>query len=45
MVSDTDFVKFWHNALEPKFEKYRNLLQGDLLRHSKVVLPGLPIKQ
>ena len=45
MVSDTDFVKFWYNALEPKLKKYRHILQGDLLRHSKAVLPELTIKQ
>ena len=45
MVSDTDFVKFWHNALEPKFKKYRHILQGDLLRHSQAKLTELPIKQ
>ena len=45
MVSDTDFVKFSHNALEPKFKKYRHILQGDLLRHSQAILTELPIKQ
>ena len=45
MVSDTDFVKFSHNALEPKFKKYRHILQGDLLRHSQAKLTELPIKQ
>ena len=45
MVSDTDFVKFSHNALEPKFKKYRHILQGDFLRYSKAVLTELPIKQ
>ena len=44
MVSDTDFVKFWNIALEPKFKKYRHILQGDLLRHSKATLTKLPIK-
>ena len=45
MVSDTDFVKFSHNALEPKFKKYRYILQGDLLRHSQAILTELPIKK
>ena len=45
MVSDTEFVKFSHNALEPKFKKYRHILQGDLLRHSQAILTELPIKQ
>ena len=45
MVSDTDFVKFSHNALEPKFKKYRHILQGDLLRHLQAILTELPIKQ
>ena len=45
MVSDTDFVKFSHNALEPKFKKYRHILQGNLLRHSLAMLTELPIKK
>ena len=45
MVSDTDFVKFCYNALEPKLKKYRHIPQGDLLRHSKALLPELTIKQ
>ena len=45
MFSNTDFVKFCYNALEPKLKKYRHILQGDLLRHSKAVLPGLTIIQ
>ena len=44
MVSDTDFVKFSHNALEPKFKKYRHILQGDFLRHSEAILTELHIK-
>ena len=45
MVSDTDFVKFRHNALEPKFKSTDNLLRDDLLRHSKAVFTELLIKQ
>ena len=45
MISDTNFIKFWHNALEPKFKKYRHILQGDLLRHSQAKLTEVPIKQ
>ena len=45
MVSYTNFIKFWHNALEPKFKKYRHILQGDLLRDSQAKLTELPIKQ
>jgi ubiquinone/menaquinone biosynthesis C-methylase UbiE len=40
---DTDFVKFWNSVLEPKFTKYRHILQGGLSRHSAAVLPRLPI--
>lgn len=40
---DTDFVKFWNAVLEPKFTKYRHILQGGLSRHSSAVLPNLPI--
>ena len=42
---DTDIVRYWNSALEPKFKKYRHILQGDFLRYSKAVLPELPIKQ
>ena len=45
MFSDTNFVKFWNIALEPKFKKYRHILQGDLLRHSQAILTELPIKK
>ncbi len=45
MVSDTDFVKFRHNALEPKFKSTDNILRDDLLRHSKAVFTELLIKQ
>lgn len=38
---DTDFVKFWNTVLEPKFTKYRHILQGGLSRHSAAVLPNL----
>jgi len=41
---DTDFVKFWNQTLEPKFTKYRHILQGGLSRHSAAVIPKLPIK-
>ena len=40
MFLDTDFLNFRIavmsalNALEPKFKKYRHILQGDFLRHS-----------
>ncbi len=43
--ADTDFVKFWNAVLEPKFTKYRHILQGGLSRHSAAVLPKLPIKK
>jgi len=42
-VEDTDFVKFWNNILEPKFTKYRHILQGGLSRHSAATIPNLPI--
>ena len=42
--TDTEFVKFWNSVLEPKFTKYRHILQGGLSRHSAAVLPNLPIK-
>jgi hypothetical protein len=42
---DTDFVKFWNSVLEPKFTKYRHILQGGLSRHSAAVIPNLPIKK
>ena len=41
---DTEFVKFWNTVLEPKFTKYRHILQGGLSRHSAAVLPTLPIE-
>ncbi|MDF0603509.1 class I SAM-dependent methyltransferase [Psychromarinibacter sp. C21-152] len=41
---DTEFVKFWNSVLEPKFTKYRHILQGGLSRHSAAVLPKLPIE-
>ena len=44
-TADTDFVKFWITVLEPKFTKYRHILQGGLSRHSAAVLPKLPIKK
>ena len=45
MENDTDFVKFWNNILEPKFTKYKHIIQGGLSRHSKAILPDLPIKK
>ena len=45
IAEDTDFVKFWNSVLEPKFTKYRHILQGGLSRHSAAVLPNLPIKK
>lgn len=42
---DTEFVKFWNQVLEPKFTKYRHILQGGLSRHSAAVLPDLPIEK
>ena len=45
MENDTDFVKFWNNVLEPKFTKYKHNIQGGLSRHSKAILPDLPIKK
>lgn len=44
-ITDTDFVKFWNTVLEPKFTKYRHILQGGLSRHSAAVLPNLPIRK
>jgi ubiquinone/menaquinone biosynthesis C-methylase UbiE len=43
-LEDTDFVKFWNAVLEPKFTRYRHILQGGLSRHSAAVLPKLPLK-
>jgi len=43
--NDTDFVKFWNSVLEPKFTRYRHILQGGLSRHSAAVVPTLPIKE
>ena len=45
MENDTDFVKFWNNVLEPKFTKYKHIIQGGLSRHSKAILPDLPNKK
>ena len=42
---DTEFVKFWNRVLEPKFTKYRHILQGGLSRHSAAIVPGLPIEK
>jgi ubiquinone/menaquinone biosynthesis C-methylase UbiE len=42
--ADTDFVKFWNTVLEPKFTRYRHILQGGLSRHSAAVLPKLPLR-
>jgi ubiquinone/menaquinone biosynthesis C-methylase UbiE len=42
---DTDFVKFWNRVLEPKFTKYRHILQGGLSRHSAAIIPSLPIEK
>jgi ubiquinone/menaquinone biosynthesis C-methylase UbiE len=42
---DTDFVKFWNSVLEPKFTKFRHILQGGLSRHSAAVIPKLSIKK
>lgn len=28
---DTEFVRFWNDVLEPKFTKYRHILQGGTL--------------
>lgn len=43
--NDTEFVQFWNAVLEPKFSKYRHILQGGLSRHSAAVIPDLPIKK
>lgn len=43
--TDTDFVKFWNSVLEPKFSKYRHILQGGLSRHSAAVVPKLDLKE
>ena len=29
---DSNFVKFWNSVLEPKFSKFRHILQGGLSR-------------
>jgi len=42
---DTEFVQFWNEVLEPKFTKYRHILQGGLSRHSEAVIPNLPIAE
>lgn len=42
---DTDFVRFWNDVLEPKFTKYRHILQGGLSRHSAAVIPSLPLEK
>lgn len=42
---DTEFVQFWNAVLEPKFTKYRHILQGGLSRHSAAVIPNLPIEK
>ena len=42
---DTEFVTFWNDVLEPKFTKYRHILQGGLSRHSAAVLPKLPLEE
>lgn len=44
-TEDTEFVQFWNNVLEPKFTKYRHILQGGLSRHSAAVIPNLPIEK
>ena len=41
---DSNFVKFWNSVLEPKFSKFRHILQGGLSRYSSVILPSLPLK-
>jgi ubiquinone/menaquinone biosynthesis C-methylase UbiE len=43
--NDTEFVQFWNTILEPKFTKYRHILQGGLSRHSAAVIPNLPIEK
>ncbi len=42
-LEDTEFVKFWNKVLEPKFTKYRHILQGGLSRHSAAIVPELPL--
>lgn len=44
-AGDSDFVKFWNSVLEPKFTKYRHILQGGLSRHSAAVIPKLPLEK
>ena len=43
--ADTEFVQFWNTVLEPKFTKYRHILQGGLSRHSAAIIPKLPIER
>lgn len=45
MAEDTEFVEFWNAVLEPKFTRYRHILQGGLSRHSAAVIPNLPIEK
>ena len=42
---DTEFVQFWNEVLAPKFIRFRHVLVGGLSRHSREVLPRLPVKK
>ncbi len=41
---DSEFVKFWNTVLEPKFTRFRHILEGGLSRYSSNILPTLGIK-
>ena len=42
---DTEFVRFWNEVLAPKFISFRHILVGGLSRHSREVLPRLPVRK
>lgn len=42
---DTEFVKFWNEVLAPKFIRFRHVLVDGLSRHSREILPKLPVKK
>ena len=42
---DTEFVRFWNEVLAPKFIRFKHILVGGLSRHSREVLPRLPVRK
>jgi ubiquinone/menaquinone biosynthesis C-methylase UbiE len=40
---DTAFVQFWNEVLAPKFIRFKHVLVDGLARHSRAVLPSLPV--